>query len=268
VSGTTIEKKTAPVTRGWLVAGVLVTVAVVAFGTVIVLRTLAGSGTPDTQRESQAFQHRITAIELELDSGNITLLPGDSDRVDLDRTLRWRRTRPAVVEQWNGDTLRVSGSCHEENNCSVDYVVRVPADVAVRAHTEAGAVTIRGITGGLDVMNRAGDITVADTAGGVRIRGSAGNVTGSGLRSAEVDVQTSDGNVTLSFATAPASARAVVKAGAIRISVPRAGSGEDGYHVQANTTHGRRQVSVAEDSAGGHSILAETVDGDVTVQYA
>jgi len=129
-------------------------------------------------------------------------------------------------------------------------------------------VSIVDITGELDLTSTAGDVSVRGSTGAVRVRGEAGDVTGTGLKSTSVDVQTTDGAVSLDFAVPPTTVRVMAEAGSIRIGVPRAGTGVDGYTVRAATKAGARKVTVDEDSAGRHSISAELVDGDVSVGYA
>lgn len=69
---------------------------------------------------------------------------------------------------------------------------------------------------------------------------------------------TAAGDVILGFALAPAVAAGRADAGRVDIALPRTASGADGYQVQADTEAGSRQVSILEDSAGRHSIVAPT----------
>jgi hypothetical protein len=219
-----------------------------------------------TEQQSETYQQKVARVEVDLDSGGITVVKGDAGEVGVERSLQWENTKPTIREEWDGDTLRISAVCPDDNGCAVDYSLRVPQTVVVHADTDAGDISISDITNDLDLANRAGDVTVENATGKVRIQGDAGNITSHGLRSSNVDAQTKSGNITLTFVTAPSSAKAITEAGAVRISVPRDGDG--GYRVQASTQDGKRDVDVDADPDSGHVLVAQVTDGDVTVDYA
>jgi hypothetical protein len=259
---------TAPVNRTWLAAGLLVTVLAMVAGGVTACEAITDSGPGQSAQQGQTYQHKTSRVEIDLGAGDITLSPGSADQVVVDRRLRWKHTRPTTHEDWDGSTLRVSAVCPDQDNCSVNYTLQVPANVTVQAHTAAGNLSIRDVTGALDLRNESGNVKVYNPQAQVRIQGTSGDITGSGLRSTDVQVQTNSGDITLGFNTSPNAAKATTQSGTVRITVPRAGSGADGYHVQAATNAGQRQVQVQEDSAGQHSIVASADAGDVIVQYA
>lgn len=250
--------------RRLLSAGVLASVVALSTGEAAGCENAGAAGRFSTETQNERYAHGISRLEINIDSGNLTLSPGDANEVSVDRRLRWEHNKPIIKEQWNGDTLRISAVCPDDNNCTVDYTVRVPEAVAVQAHTDSGDLSVRDLTKNLDLKNQSGDIDVRNAAGQVRITGDSGDITGSGLRSADVEVRTKSGNVSLAFKNAPTSAKAVVDAGAIEIAVPRA----DGYRVQATTKDGRRDVEVRDERGGKHSIVAQLVSGNVTVRYA
>jgi hypothetical protein len=254
--------------RTWRLAGVLLTVVALLVGGFFIVRTLFGSSAASEEQQNQSYQQPVTRLEFDVDSGDISVAPGGDGQISVERTLHFGRTKPTVNDEWAGDALRLSSRCRQDKGCWVNYVVRVPPGVAVLASTQAGNVSIVDITGELDLTSTAGDVSVRGGTGAVRVRGEAGNVTGSGLKSTSVDVQTTDGAVSLDFAVPPTTVRVVAESGSIRIAVPRAGTGVDGYAVHAGTKDGARKVTVDEDSAGRHTISAELVDGDVSVGYA
>jgi len=268
VEESTSKRAISPTGRYWLIAGVLITVIVIMVGGTFVMLSLFGSATPTEEQQHQAYQRSVSRVELDVDSGDISISAGGSGQVVVERLLRWRKTKPQVGAEWDGDTLHLSGRCPDQKDCTVSYQVRVPAGVSVRAHTIDGNISVADVTGELDLRNESGDVTVRNSAGPVRIMGDAGNVTGTGLRSGSVDLQTKDGDVALAFAAVPTSVRVVLTDGSVKIAVPRTGTGIDGYHVQASTAAGQRNVHVDEDSAGKRSIYAQLVAGDVTVDYS
>jgi len=260
--------QSAPVNRAWLIAGLLVTAASMAATGLTACTQIAGSGPVLSEHQGHTYHHMVSRVEIVLDSGNITLSPGQAGQVVVDRRLRWKHVKPVVTEVWDGGTLRVSSVCPNQDNCSVDYTLRVPASVTVSAHTAAGDVTAHEVTGAMDLRSESGDIKVTNPGAQVRIQGDSGNITGTGLRSTDVEVHTSSGDITLGFTVPPSTVTAVTQAGTVRIAVPRAGSGSDGYQVHASTTSGQRQVRIRQDSAGQRSITASTESGDVIISYA
>lgn len=254
--------------NGWRVAGLLATTVALAAGGLVVWRLLAGPEVRHTEAQDQTYRHAISRLEVDLSAGDLTLAVGDPGQVAVRRSLHWTGNRPVFSEQWLGDTLHLTANCpHEQQNCFLDYTVRVPAGVSVRAHTDAGDLTVGAIGGTLDLTTDAGATRLQDTAGPVRARSQAGEIIATGLRSTTVDAVTTAGDVRLRFTEAPALATARTDAGEVEIALPHTGSGVDGYQVQADTEAGSRQVSVGEDSAGRHSIVAHTAAGDVTVHY-
>lgn len=252
------------INRNWLVSGAMsaavsaITTAAVSCGVV------GGSGPLSTESQSQVYEQKVVRIEFDTEAGDISVSSGDADRVTVDRKLRWRQNKPTFKEEWRGDTLHITADCVDEKDCTLDYTVRAPANVAIIAKSVAGDVSVRDLTGELELSNDAGDITVEGSRGRVSINGKAGAITGRSLRSSDVTVQSDAGDVNLTFAEAPATASVTLDSGDVKVAVPRAG----GYKVKATTSAGDRKVSVDEDSNGRHSIVVAVGSGDVTVAYA
>jgi DUF4097 and DUF4098 domain-containing protein YvlB len=246
----------------WLAAGLLVTVAGMATVGFTACQAL-GVGTT-TEQQSQTYRQQVTRIEFDVDSGNITLAPGDAASVDVSRRLHWRSTKPTVKEDFNGTTMRITSTCPDRDDCSVDFSVRLAAGVVVQIHTASGDVSITDITGALDISSESGDIKVDNAVGALRITGESGQISGTGLHSRDVTAQTDSGDITLTFTDAPQTVDAQTQAGDVLLTVPRT---SDGYRVQADTDAGRRTVSVDQNSGSPRSITGKTDSGDVTVTY-
>jgi hypothetical protein len=259
--GTASSAKTTAINPRWLATGLLVTVAGMA--SVGVTACKAVTATTSTEQQSQTYQKQINRIELNLDAGNITLAPGDSSSVHVARTLHWRTTKPTIVEDISGQTMRVTLTCPQQDGCSVDFTIELPAGVTVQAKTQAGDVKITDITGALDITNESGDIRVANAVGEVRITGDSGQISGTGLRSPVFTAKSDSGDIELAFTDAPQTVEAKTQSGDVTVSVPRT-SGN--YRVQADTNAGRRTVSVDVNSSSSRSITAQTDAGDVTVR--
>lgn len=219
--------------------------------------------------QHQSYDHAVERIELDLDGGNITLSPGTSSAVNIDRTLSWNNTKPTVTERWDGKTLRISSRCaKQEQNCATDYRIGAPAGVTVTAKTDAGDISTRGINGAQELRSSAGDLTIEGSQGRLNLFTDSGQINGTGLHSGQVEAKTNAGKVNLTLAVVPDSLTAKSSAGNIDLQVPRAGGGASGYNVQARTNAGRKQVNVDSAADGKHRIVAETDSGDIQVRYA
>lgn len=216
-----------------------------------------------TVTENQEYNRQITSLDLDIESGDVQIRPGTDGKVSIERHFKWSGKKPTFTEKWDDTKLRISTDCPEDQrNCSLGYVVYVPDTVAVDAHTDAGRIDVEGVDGGVRLQTSAGNIDASDVTGAVWARVSDGNITVSG-QSAEVDVQASSGNIDLRFDTAPAQVKAKTASGSIEVIVPFG----DAYAVRADTSSGRRTISVQQATAAERSIDIQTSSGNVTVQY-
>jgi len=226
----------------------------------------AAAGTAHQESQQQKYQHAVSRVTIDLDSGDITLHTGSGGQVSVQRSLKWDSTKPTVTEGWTGDTLAITARCASgEHSCAADYQVDLPADVTVVAKTNAGNVTTRGIHGGQELRSDAGDLTVKDSGGALTLHTNNGRVTGTGLAAAQVDAGTDAGDVNLTLTTVPDSLTAKSSAGDIDLLVPKT---DGGYAVQAGTNAGAKRVLVDTSGSSKRRIVATTDSGDVQVRYA
>jgi Putative adhesin len=245
----------------WLVLGSVLTAAVVAFGGLTVWSWLAHQ----TLTQQQTYQHPVSRIELELESGDVSLTPGAAGQVRVSRRLGWSIARPRPVESWDGTTLRLRAGCPTVlgTDCYLDYDLRVPADVTVVARTSSGALTVRELAGALDLSASSGDVRLTGTSGPLVVRTSSGAVRASALRAPSVAVRASSGDVDLGFARPPRLVRATASAGNIGITVPRGAA----YNVQADADPGSTAVTVDRLASSPYVIVAQAGSGDIHVRY-
>lgn len=250
--------------NGWLVIGGVVTALVLAAGTL----SVAGWLGYRSETENQTYRADVTEISIELDTGDLTLVPGEPGAVAVTRRISWSYQRPDIDERWDGQTLRVTGTCGmwlwTGPNCGVDYTLEVPAGVAVRARTSTGDITISDIGGGpLHLTTSTGDIRVTGADGDLELHSSTGDVVASGITSDAVNASTGTGDVRLTLSTAPRTIVAHTTTGDVHIVVP------DGpaYRVEADTNTGDTRVTVQRNDTSGRSIVARTSTGDVNVRY-
>lgn len=195
---------------------------------------------------------------------------------------RFLAIRPRVSVDLAAADLRVRAECvWWVQPCGVDVVVSVPRTVGVQVDVGAGSVLVRDTDGSTLVSTGSGDVTVAGLSGEVRVRTGSGDLsldavagpldvrTGSGdvagavLRASRASVEVGDGDVQLSFATAPADVGVRVGAGDVRLLVPGGP-----YRVDVRSDAGDVQVEVPAD-AGAEPVLAvATGSGAVSVEPA
>jgi hypothetical protein len=213
--------------RGWrLTTKVLIGVgalAAVAGGVFVADHAMAS-----TQHETRVFQQTVTALDLDASPGSIRVVAGDQPDVTVDMTVHSGLRSPSHSETVRDGRLQVRSDCgFTFTNCSVDYVITVPADVAVRAHSDGGNIDLVSMRGNVDVSINGGDVHVG-------------------------------------LAEAPGLIRARANGGRIVIAVP---DDAQGYHVNARANGGSTRVDVRTDPASTHVIDAKVNGGEITVQY-
>jgi len=158
-------------------------------------------------------------------NGEVRVERGTGDRVQVTATKRWRRGDPNDVrittekagdgesvvvcalynentscdeDGYHGSGRRGSHWGNDDNDVSVDFVVRVPSGVRVDASTTNGDLSVTGATAEVVAHTTNGDVRAESTGGPVSARTTNGNVTASmrDLGSArDLDFSTTNGSV-------------------------------------------------------------------------
>jgi hypothetical protein len=241
MSTATQTRSLSPARRAVLVIGGIFAIAVIAGGTWGLINQL-GQTTDERRLTLTPTGQRLT---IDAD-GDVRIDVGTGTDVQVTERIRHAIGRPRVEETSTPDGVALRGNCPwYASNCSVDFVVTVPASISV------------------DVDSSAGNVTVAGLAGSARLHSSAGDVRASGLRGEQVEARSSAGDVTLGFDAPPTTVIAHSSAGDVEIRLPDI---EGGYQVHANTSAGDEKVDVANDPASGRRIDATSSAGDVTIR--
>jgi hypothetical protein len=258
----------------WLLFGGVFTGMVIsgcALGSWLVL---SGQGKVMTETQQRSYQHQATRIELDVDSGDVSLVAGAAGQVSIDRRLEWAAAKPVVEENWQGDTLHIHAWCPKpgptplgSRRCSTVLALRVPAGVAVETNVRVGTIRVNDIQGELGLSTSSGNLEITNAPGRIRARSETGDITATGLSCAQADVKTYAGDVSLQFAVAPELVKAATVMGNVEVAVPHAAVGADRYQVRAQVTDANRHVSVPDDPAAGRQLVASTSMGEVYVRY-
>jgi Putative adhesin len=145
----------------------------------------------------------------------------------------------------NGNTVNVtansSGTFNFFNATSVDFTITVPSATDLQITTNAGSITVNGVTGKMSLMSNAGTIgaTQASLTGSSTFRTNAGSINFTG---------TIGSTGTYDFET---------NAGSIDMTLP----GSASFHVNASTDAG--SINTSFPVTVNHSSVGATVNGDV-----
>jgi DUF4097 and DUF4098 domain-containing protein YvlB len=168
----------------------------------------------------------------------------------------YRGDRPdGATHRVDGDTLELGGC---GRNCSVDYTIELPAGVDVRGSTTNGAIELSEVDE-VEVQTSNGRIELDDVSGSIAVETSNGRISGSDLNGGGVRASTSNGAIELELGE-PQDVEASTSNGAIELTVPAAD-----YRVSTETSNGRTDVGIPNDSDGQFSLDLRTSNGSITV---
>ncbi|MER6946864.1 DUF4097 family beta strand repeat-containing protein [Nonomuraea sp. NPDC000554] len=249
----------------WLVLGAVTTALALLLSTSAIWNEFARASLP-TETTGWSRPFRATSLKIEVGEGDIGLnvLAGEAGEVVANRTMEWSRDKPVVTEKWGDGTLRLDATCSGSDprsrpRCQVFYDVFVPPEASVEATTGSGPLNVSGLYGDVRVTSAAGDLGLVGVAGAVWARSGTGEIRARELSGGQVDAETGEGSVNLSFSGRPTSVKAVVRAsGDVNLSVP-GGS----YDVTSDAEESR--IDVKREPGSARKIIARTPDGSVFV---
>ncbi|MFD0206911.1 MULTISPECIES: DUF4097 family beta strand repeat-containing protein [Saccharothrix] len=208
--------------RAWLVAGALSVTAGLVLGGLYLWSWIGNR----SEGQHQTYARSAARVEVDTKSVDVTVVAGRSDRVVVDRELRWSFGRPVIREVWDGDVLRISAECPSAPRlpgCSVRYRIEVPRAAAVQARTTSGSLSVTGVDGELRLTTNSGRLTADGVGGALWASAQSGDIVATGLRSETVDVSSTSGRSALGFAGTPRVVTANVRSGDLDLRVPRGG---------------------------------------------
>jgi hypothetical protein len=189
---------------------------------------------------------------------------GGSGRVSVTERIRYRHQLPATAHAVRAGTLTLTGTCPVTHVCDVEYHVRVPPATTVKISDQVGNIRLAALTGQVSGHTSAGGMTLRSLSGPVQVRDNAGSISGSDLSSATATLGTNVGSIDVSFSAPPATATATTSVGSISLRLP----GGVAYAVHASATVGSVHVTVPQAGNSAHSITARTRTGSVTIRPA
>lgn len=224
---------------------VVVVVGVVLLAGVVVLAALRLLDRRDF--DSVTLGGPVERIDVQLTSGEVRLVPAEGEDVSVQRSRAWRFRSPEITATVDNGTARVRATCPRVvvplGHCSADHRIEVPAGVRVDVRTDAGSVRVEGLDGW------------------VRVVTTDGRVTGSDLRSPELIVDTSGGDVEVAFATSPSRVDLESGGGDIDVVVP-----SDRYEITTVSGGGEVIERVGSEAFAERRIHLRSGGGDIVVE--
>jgi hypothetical protein len=248
-----------PAQRLAIGVGVLTVLVFIGAGSV----SVAAGIVTQSKDTSHVVVGAITNLHVDVD-GDITVQSGPVGHVTVATHKVWSFQQPTVTERRTPSGLSISATCPGVvwGTCSTSVHLEVPTTATLDLTSSDGTVSVNGVRGALDLQSDNGDVDVLSASGPLHLSSDNGTVNGTGLTSDQVQASSDDGDVTLTFATAPHTVNASSENGNVRVLLP---AGPASYAVSATTDNGSHTVGVPTDPASHRHIVADSENGDVVV---
>ncbi|GGK82585.1 lipoprotein [Sphaerisporangium melleum] len=186
---------------------------------------------------------KVPVLRVDAGAGDIRVTESDRAAFHVTEKLYWRNDKPVTEHPVQGDTLHLGYTCPRSGwSCGVDYTIEVPRGVRVSVKTGSGDVTLREVSGGLDVEAGSGTIDARGLSGGQAV------------------ARTGSGDVELRFTGTPDKVEVRTGSGTGVVHVP-----DGAYAVTAETGSGERKIAVTDDDSSPRTIVVRSGSGDAQV---
>ncbi len=189
--------------------------------------------------EKYDVKDAVTTLRVQSGSGDVVVNESDRTGIAVTETLHYRGDKPTDGHEVGDGTLTLAYTC---DDCSIDYNVEVPKGLNVKVDTGSGEITLRALSGPVDVSTGSGEVDA------------------SGLLGKTFVAEAGSGNVEAKFGAAPDSVTIETGSGDGIAWVP-GGS----YHATLHTGSGEQTVEVTNDPAAPKKIVIQTGSGDSKV---
>ncbi|MFF4239843.1 DUF4097 family beta strand repeat-containing protein [Actinomadura geliboluensis] len=232
-----------------------------------VLLVALGRAVRQTSASVTPYHHVIRELRLDMDGAAVSVGPGPDGEARVYTRLRWGLDRPGVTESLVEDVLFVTFRCGSSDvlgGCGGDIDVQVPEGTRVSAVSGSGEISVRGLTGDLDLRTGSGEIGVAGVRGRLRLEARSGAITGTGLAAAKTRARVSSGSLDLRYTEPPGAVEASAGSGTAKIIVPPGSR----YRVRAGTGSGSTHLNPAVvDEGAARSISVHSGSGSTYIDY-
>lgn len=226
---------------------------VVFLGIAVVIAT--GWWNPSTASADDTISEPVRHVEIDNDSGNVTIRAADVDTTTVHQEYRYHWGEPDTAFEMRDGTLKLDGCGWQ---CDVTYDVVVPLGTTVEGKVDSGSVDLDAVAE-VDVKVNSGNVALSDVNGPVRLDVDSGSVSGTGL-GGSLDANVDSGEVDLTF-TEPPDVTADVDSGNVQLTVP-----DVPYRVMSEIDSGNEDIDVPTDPDSDHALEFDVDSGNVTVR--
>lgn len=194
-----------------------------------------------TKTNSYDVTGAVTTAAINSYGGDITVTAGAGDTIRVTETLRWTAAEPAPEHRLTGTNLTFTSGCQGlRGNCGVSYHLEVPAGVHATLDSAGGSITVRGLSGKLDLSSGGGALNATS------------------ITSAALDARSGGGLSHVDFAAPPSTVHIDSAGGDVNLQLP-----SERYAVATQADGGSATVGVAVDPASSHKIEVDTGGGSL-----
>jgi len=225
-----------------VVIGTIFTVAVIGIAAFLLLDSAARH----SFRSAAAYAN-VRALVVRTSAGSVNLHQaprGTALVVKADETEALARPKVRARMTGNG-TLTLTASCPDNLECSVDYQLWVPRDIAVKVSAGFGQIRATGLA----------------STSSIQLGTTAGSIHATGLSAPDVSLSTGLGSLTAALVQPPTTLTATTLAGDLHLTVP-----DTTYSVHAHSGVGHvSRPGLRADASSPRTIDATSSLGDITI---
>jgi hypothetical protein len=258
-----IVPKTRSIRTAWLAGGSLFAVAMLGYGSTQTVGLLAHQ----RRHAHTVISTPVRAMDVSSGAGRLRIQATTDPNITIDASISDGLFSPTHHESVQGDVLVIRSSCVPTFNtfCTVNYTIRVPQGLSIKARSSGDAISVTGLNGDLDLSSSGGGVRVNGGGGRMHLSSSGGPINATGISSDTVSTNSSGGGIHVSFAQPPSNVSASSSGGAVTIDLPNTG---DAYHVQASSSGGSTHTDVRIDPTSPRLVKAHSSGGGVRVRYS
>jgi Putative adhesin len=251
--------------RGLVGVGLAMTAAAVGAAGLVAVNAMARQ----TVRELHTYAFKGSAVSVDARLGEVQIVPGRPGEITVARRLTYGLRRPFVDERNDGDTFRVRDrrcTADAAFPCAVRWLLQVPRGVALDVQTQAGSITVSGLSGTMKLVSVSGSVrAIAPSGKLVSLRSTTGSVTAQSVSGDQVVATSTTGAVTVTFREPPSLVVGRSETGPVGVVLP---DGNDGYRISAKSVDGSKTVALSgakDDPEARRRIDIRSTKGDVSV---
>jgi hypothetical protein len=239
----------------WIVGGAITGALLLTFLAVFGAWSWAVSSEDESATRTEAFGQAVSAAELTVDVGEVTLEAAAGPALEFRLDTEWLGSEPETGEDWDGEVFTANGECDSSiflgldvDQCQTDYTLGLPAGTDASAELGIGDISLDGLDAEIDVNTGVGDIV------------------GENLKATSTTVESGVGEVHLEFDQVLGDIRVDAGTGDVVIVVPDDGAT---YDVRFDGGVGDEHIEIATDPAGRADYVIDVTSGigSLTVRY-